>query len=240
MKRPKRVWLVAYINQDYMDTVKKDLKKHESLSEIRIFIPTVKVLKKQFKNKLEYETVPFLFNYGFVRVPFEKCNDDFLKTLQDKIPSIFGFLKDPMKLGFCKPQVDEENKRIKFDKHIAYATVPKKYIVELKERADSLSIYNKKDIRRLKPDMVISLMGYPWEGLLAKILSIDTKRKKLQVEVFSELFNRKVEIDFDNAIYSIYQNHYMADAAGKEKSSDELSQRSKNVMDKIMFKNGSY
>ena len=48
MAKIKYVWLIAYINPDYIYRVNKDLSRFDN---IRAYIPTVKVLKKKLKKK---------------------------------------------------------------------------------------------------------------------------------------------------------------------------------------------
>ena len=68
------VWVIAYINRDYVERVESDLLKH-GFGSIHVYIPTVRILKKQFKNKNIYDYIPLLFNYGFFQLPYDKACD---------------------------------------------------------------------------------------------------------------------------------------------------------------------
>ena len=79
------VWVVAYISRDHIHSVESDLLER-GFGSIRVYIPTVRILKKQFKNRNIYDYVPLLFNYGFFQIPYDKaCNVEFLKRLREEI-----------------------------------------------------------------------------------------------------------------------------------------------------------
>ena len=94
MKKSKYVYTIFYLERKYFQTINQDLKDY-GFEHVRAIIPTVKVLRKAIKGKLNFEEVPILFNYGFIKMPLEKAySRPFLNKLKKKIPGIRSFLKD--------------------------------------------------------------------------------------------------------------------------------------------------
>lgn len=204
------IWLIIHVNPEYMGRINKDIKKTQTLkgNGLKAVVPAVKVVKKQFKNKLSYEKVPLLFNYGFLRILKRRFSEELLKDIKDKVPGVSGFLKDPMKKGFFLPEIDLDNKTIKVDRHIPYATSTKLKILKLEERAKAMGIYTRKDIKNLTPGTIITLRGYPFDGLEAEVVNVNFRSKKISVKLLSDWQISNVDIAFENAVYSVYQDGY--------------------------------
>ena len=92
MKTPY-VYCIFRLDRKYYKRINKDLRSR-GYSHARAIIPTVSVLKKSRNGKNEYEDVPLLFNYGFLRLKSDKAfNRYYLNTLKRAIPGIMSFMK---------------------------------------------------------------------------------------------------------------------------------------------------
>jgi hypothetical protein len=197
----KYVWCVAYINRPFLSTITRDLEKF-GYTQVKSYIPTVRVLRKQFKNQKHFEEVPLLFNYGFFRLTFEDaCNKDFLMRMKVSIQGIYGWLYTNE-----SPEVDEDT-GMYFNK-LEVATVRIKEIIMLKRACLLNSIYSSDDLSGICKDDFIILKGYPFENIPAQIVSINAKKEQVRVRLElgnGSIFN-EVTVDFSNVFYSIYSN----------------------------------
>ncbi len=205
-KKPKHYycWVIAYINTDNLSNVKKELKASPEYAEVEAYIPTVKILKKQFKGKSTFEEIPLLFNYGFFKIPRKfAISHQYLENMKDNISCIFGWVKDPAKKFqmFIAGKHDPKD-----DKHIYYATATSKEITDLIKIAFENDIHKSKDLTQVKPGEIITLRGYPFEGIQAELVSLDAKRKRATVKIEMFESKREVEVSFDNLFFTIYHN----------------------------------
>src|SRR5688572_29236437 len=116
-------WLVAYIEAEYIPKVQEDLKKKKDFDEIEVYIPTVKILKKKFKGKEQFEEVPLLFNYGFFKVPRHLAvSRKFLDKMKESISCIFAWVRDPLKVISTHPKMKPDGGRVYSDGEIPIAT----------------------------------------------------------------------------------------------------------------------
>lgn len=240
--KPDYVWVIAYIKRDFIETVENDL-LDKGFGAIRVFIPTVRILKKQFKNKNIYEYVPLLFNYGFFSIPYdEACNPEFLKKLREDIPAIYSWVSDPIKLLKTKPNlrtdnkdteeeeeeepVDESGMKIlqKIDKKVKVATATEQEIVDLLKVSEHLSVFSDEVIDKLEVGAFITLKGYPYEGMPAEITHINKADKKVKVKLLLETMIAEVMVSFENIFYTVYSNY---DGDPKERSLDEMDEMGK-------------
>lgn len=223
------VWVVAYINRDHIGTVERDLIKAK-LSAIKVFIPTVRILKKQFKNKNIYEYVPLLFNYGFFQIPYEKaCDSSFLRMMRENIPAIYSWVTDPISVIKKKPNLRMDNLRGITDVAIAR----EEELVGLLKLSEELSVFSDSVVDKLEEGQFITLKGYPYEGMPAEIVSINKSKKQIKVRLLLETMIAEAVVSFENIFYTIYAD--FADE-GKEKSLDEISEKSKRGLDRIYAK----
>lgn len=198
----EKVWLIAYVNAEHIGRVNKELSKFDG---IEAYIPTIKILKKNFKNKPHFEYVPLLFNYGFFKIPKHMAyNQDFLAKLKDQISCIYGWVKDTSKMEVYARSTAKEKKD---NAPVGIAT--EQEIVELLKIQEDLTIFNSKQLETLGPGSWITLQGYPFEGVQAEIKSIDYKRKKVEVclDTVDTGLLSKVIVNFENVFYTIYKGH---------------------------------
>jgi hypothetical protein len=241
------VWIVAYINRDYVETVETDLVKY-GFSAVKVFIPTIRVLKKQFKSRNIYEYVPLLFNYGFFNIPFNSaCDPDFLKRLRDKIPVIYAWVKDPLKTLKTTPhlrmdnksQLPEEPEEIqevlmpilkKPELSTPIAIVTEQEISNLLKASEHLSVFSEDVADMLKEGQFITLKGYPYEGMPAEIVKIDKNHKKIKVKLLLECIITEATVHYENIFYTVYSDFTKP---MREASLEEMHERSSRTLDKI-------
>jgi len=225
-------WVVAYIDTTFLSKVQKELDRYSEYAEVEAYIPTVKVLKKTFKKENHFEEVPLLFNYGFFKIPRKfAVHQNYLDQMQKNISCIFAWVKDPLKA--IKSQRDANAG----DSHIPVATATPLEITQLIKAATSNSLHGSESINQLKPGMVITLRGYPWDGMQAEIKEIYHKKKKALVNVKIFDMNRPAVVSFDNIFFTIYHNESMHnDAVGFGDSLDAFADN--KTLDKKLFKHG--
>lgn len=189
--KPTHAWCIAYIDAERIQHAEKQLRKSSLYYDVEHYIPTVQILKKQFKGKDHFEDVPLLFNYGFFKIPIEKAaNPEFLNKLRQDISCISGWVKNATRLA-------------KNGTNIAMASDEE--IVQLIKYSKSHSIHTSKDIRDLAVGKLIHLIGYPWEGMPAEVMAIDLEKRKVTVGlIIEDELGKPVTVSFDNIFYTIY------------------------------------
>ena len=188
------IWVVAYISRDHIHRVESDLLL-KGFGSIRVYIPTIRILKKQFKNRNIYEYVPLLFNYGFFQIPYNKaCDIEFLKKLREEIPAIYGWVLDPAKTLSRKPNLRMDNKDTKIKeetnkngikilkksrKKVRIATATEEEIVELLKTAENMSVFSDELIEKLQLGDFLTLQGYPYDGMTAEVVNVNKQKKQV-------------------------------------------------------------
>lgn len=245
------VWIIAYINRDYIETVESDLVEN-GFSAIKVFIPTVRVLKKQFKNKNEYEYIPLLFNYGFFNIPYvNACDPTFLRKLKDKMPVIYAWVKDPMRALRSTPRLRMDNKNAvpedeinedglkilhKPDQSTSIAMVTEDEIANLLKTSEHLSIFNDDIVDKLQEGQFLTLKGYPYDGMPAEIIKIDRAKRQVKVKLLLECVITEATVHYENIFYTVYSDF---NKPMRELSLDDLNLKSNRTLDKI-YANISY
>jgi transcription antitermination factor NusG len=234
-KGNKYCHVVAYVNSEFIDIVEKQLKKHREYKDIKAIIPTIKVLKKTFKGKHQFEDVPLLFQYGFFKIPrVLAIHADFLENLQKNISCIYGWVMDPHKL--VRPHRVEKSKATGklTDKHVPVATATSKEVSKLLRAAVDLGAHSAEDIKMLKPGDYITLKGYPYEGVEAEFMSLNPAKRlvKVRMILFSQL--KEVEVSYDNVFFTLYTNKGYDESKLSETSLDDMTSR--KTFDKLMKK----
>ena len=247
-KKFNHIWVIAYINRDHIHRVEQDLLKY-GFGSIRVYIPTVRILKKQFKNKNIYEYVPLLFNYGFFQLPYDKaCDVEFLKELREKIPAIYAWVSDPIKVLTTKPKLRTDNSEAEEEKereidgikvlnkpeqipHVA--TAKEEEIVSLLKAAENMSVFSDGIIEKLEVGSFIILQGYPYEGMAAEIVEINKVKKSVKVRLLLETMITTATVSFENIFYTVYSDF---DKTHREKSLDSIDSLGKRNLDKIYAK----
>ena len=249
MKKPKRVWAIAYIDRNFLPQLPEEL-KHYGYTDIKCYVPTVRLLKKQFKGKDQFEFVPLLLNYGFFKIPYEKaCDSEWLSELRQRIGAIYGWVKDPTKNLSEKVILRADNSgmtkgmpgdNLEDDQNMAelYRNLPQcalaktKEVLALKKSADVLSVFSDEDIDRISIGDYITLKGYPFDNVPAEVLEINKKKQhvKVRLDISSNL--DVVTVSFENVFYTIYSSQDPDDPM-RETSLDEIE--SYRTTDGILF-----
>lgn len=221
------VWVIAYISSKHLPLWETDKLKHPKYKGIKCFIPMVKVLKKKYKNQEHFDEVPFLFNYGFFRVPkYFITNPHFMQMMKDDFRVIYGWVYN----GAHIPGDDDKIQTLSNPNRYAIAT--QKELIKLRQQQQHKSIFSKDDVKNLYIGKVITLKGYPFDNLDAEIVRISKSRKKAEVKLLLGNSIKKVVVSFENIFFTMYNSQYM-NTEMKERSLEEMEGNSMN-MDNIM------
>lgn len=108
-KRIPYSYVIFYLERKYYHLIKKELKE-KGYENIKVIIPTLDILKRTVKGKMVFESVPILFNYGFMRMPTENAfSRPFLNKLKRNISGIRTFLKSTETMHERKKKVRIDN-----------------------------------------------------------------------------------------------------------------------------------
>jgi hypothetical protein len=218
----KYVWVIAYIDRDHLLTLDKDFKKYGF--DCKACVPTIKVLRKKFKNQSFFDYIPFLFNYGFIKMTLSMaCSRDMLDRAKECIPGIYSWLLD-----FSK----KDTREITYSKvHIVrYAE-----IYRLVKLSETYSIFDSESLTSVKEGDTIILKGYPFENLPAEVLEINHKKKDVRVLLSFGDITKEVVVAFENVFYSVYMA-YDEDKLLSDNTLEAFNLISKVKVDKIYLK----
>lgn len=182
--------MIVYIDRNkFLDT---DIEKVEKEYRIEIVVPVTRVLKGKHRGRNNYEDVPYLFNFGFLRVPkFRRYDIDYLVKLKREIPLLLGFLRDTTlpSQGFN------------------FAMVSSREVNRIIRDAGQSSIYSEHQEENIKIGDSIKLSGYPFEGLYGVVEKINKEKQNMVISI--EISNGaplKITVPFFNIYYTMY--HY--------------------------------
>lgn len=228
------VWCIAYINRDYISLAERDLRKNSKYDTIVPYLPTVRILKKVFKGKQEFQEVPLLFNYGFFKMPQELAeNSEFLLELRDHISCIFSWVKDLIPRKPTPVLHPETSEFLYFKPSIPVATATAKEIEQIAQSQVNLSIYDSNDLKNIIQGSLVTLHGYPFDNMQAEIMAINNNKNEVKVKlIIDNVEDREIIVSFDNVYYTIYQGGY--DESFKEKSIEDIEERGKVRLDKLL------
>lgn len=206
MKKSKYVYTIFYLERKYFQTINRDLKSY-GFKHVRAIVPTVKVLRKAIKGKLNFEDVPILFNYGFIKMPTDKAySRPFLNKLKRKIPGIRTFLKDTQTVFPRKKKARIDNAE-DFDDFSLVATCPRSEVQRFKRLAKENKKYSVDDITSVHIGDYIVLKVYPYEGVDATVLDINHKTQTIKLMLYPENGKMEINIPFNHVLYSVYSNY---------------------------------
>lgn len=221
----KNVWLVSYIDSSKVESVVKDLRKKSIYQDVVAYIPTVKILQKNLKQKEIFEYIPMLFNYGFFKMPLPlACDEQFLSRLKSDVQCIFGWVKDPAKVIRTKPRIRPDNKSIFDLSNIPFAVATEREVANIIISEECNSVYSAKDLESLSIGQLITLKGYPFDNVQAEILHINYSKKEVKVKLLLETLLKQVTVSFDNIFYTVYRAHN-PEVSSKEQSTEELKNK---------------
>lgn len=197
------VYCIFRLDRKFYKRINKDLISR-GYKHVKAIVPTISVLKKSRKGKNEYEDVPLLFNYGFIRMRSDKAFDRYyLNKIKRDIPGILSFMKS----------LDHKPKRKKlridnaedFDDYSVVATISRDEVIRYKHMAKANKIYSVDDITRVGIGDYVILRGYPFEGIPVILLESNLNTKKMLVKLYPETDgNLEIEVPMENVLYSAY------------------------------------
>lgn len=197
------VYCIFRLDRKFYKRINKDLISR-GYKHVKAIVPTISVLKKSRKGKNEYEDVPLLFNYGFIRMKSDKAFDRYyLNKIKRDIPGILSFMKS----------LDHKPKRKRlridnaedFDDYSVVATISRDEVIRYKHMAKANKIYSVDDITRIGIGDYVILRGYPFEGIPAILLESNLNTKKMLVKLYPETDgNLEIEVPMENVLYSAY------------------------------------
>lgn len=171
---------------------------------MKAIVPTISVLKKSRKGKNEYEDVPLLFNYGFIKMKPEKAFDRYyLNKLKRDIPGILSFMKSldyrPKRKRLRADNAED------FDDYSVVATITKEEVKKYRRMSKANKIFSVSDITRVAIGDYVVLRGYPFEGIPAIILESNLTTKTMLVKLYPEMDGSlEIEVPMENVLYSAY------------------------------------
>lgn len=171
---------------------------------MKAIVPTISVLKKSRKGKNEYEDVPLLFNYGFIKMKPEKAFDRYyLNKLKRDIPGILSFMKSlDYRPKRKRLRVDNAED---FDDYSMVATITKEEVKKYSRMSKANKIFSVNDITRVAIGDYVVLRGYPFEGIPAIILESNLNTRKMLVKIYPEMDGSlEIEVPMENVLYSAY------------------------------------
>lgn len=171
---------------------------------MKAIVPTISVLKKSRKGNNEYEDVPLLFNYGFIKMKSEKAFDRYyLNKLKKDIPGIMSFMKSlDYRPKRKRLRVDNAED---FDDYSVVATITKEEVKKYRRMSRANKIFSVNDITRVGIGDYVVLRGYPFEGIPAIILESNLTTKTMLVKLYPEMDGSlEIEVPMENVLYSVY------------------------------------
>ena len=206
MKKREYVWCICHIDNKLYGSIEAELKKAK-YDDIKVYIPTLSILKKRSKGKDIYEDVPMLFSYGFIRMRKEKAfSRVFLHRLKKAIPGIHSWVKSPETMHPRKIKARIQNAE-DWDDFSIVATVTRKEIRRLKRISKENKVYSKYDIAQLTVGSYIVLRGYPFDGVQATVLEINLNTQNVKVKLFPNGGEIEIWLPFENVLYSTYLDY---------------------------------
>ena len=195
----KYVYAICYLELKYFLNIKEDLRLR-GYRDILPVIPTVHILKKTVRSRMEFDEVPILFNYGFVRMPIEKAySRDFLRKLVKDIPGIRGWLNSPESLHPKKKKRRMVDNIDIWDDFSIVSTVSREEVKYFKRLSKKNKRFSIEDLSLNIGDYVV-LKGYPFEGVDATILDINHRTKTVKLLMYPENGRMEINLPFDNVI----------------------------------------
>ena len=204
-KRIPYSYVIFYLERKYYHLIEKELKE-KGYENIKVIIPTLDILKRTVKGKMVFESVPILFNYGFMRMPTENAfSRPFLNKLKRNISGIRTFLKSTETMHERKKKVRIDNAE-DFDDFSLVATCSRKDVRRFIRLAKANKKYSVDDLMNVKLGDYIVLKGYPYEGIDATVLDVNYSNRTVKVLIYPEHGKMEVTLDFDSVLYSVYQD----------------------------------
>lgn len=206
MKGTPYVYCICRLDKKYFKYLNQDLQSR-GYKRIKAIIPSIRLLRSTKKGKNNFTEVPLLFNFGFIRMKSEKAFDrNFLNKLKREIPGIHGWVRslDYMHPKKKKLRIDNAED---WDDFSIVATVTKEQVRYYKNIAKQNRIYSMEDTASIRIGSFLSLRGYPFEGLDARVEDFNLTTKIVTLTLFPEKGGIVIRVPMDNVLYSIYEDY---------------------------------
>lgn len=229
------VYCICRIDAKYWQNIDRDL-KNRGYKQIKSCIPTVNILEKSKAGKDVYKEVPMLFNYGFIRMKSDKAFDrQFLNKLKRDIPGISNFMKSLENMHSKKKRLRIDNSE-DFDDFSMVATISRKEVKRYKTIAKRNKIFSSKDIVNTPIGSYITLKGYPFEGIDARVDEVNLNTKMVTISIFPTPENSiiVIQVPMDNVFYSIYRD-YNEDILSASDREVDISQIADGAPDELLI-----
>lgn len=199
-------WVVFRFDDKTYKTIDKQLLSR-NYTDIKVYIPTISILKKAEKNKNIYEDVPMLFSYGFIRMSTKRAlSRPFLNKLRKDIPAIHSWLRSTETMFKRKIRRRTDNAE-DWDDFSIVGSITSKELRRLKKISKENKIYSASDINRLMPGDLVTLKGYPFDNMEAEIVDTKLNTNEVKVRIYPAGFQKDIILPLDNILYSIYNNY---------------------------------
>lgn len=204
-KRASYKWCIFHFDNKLYKNIANELLR-KGYNDIKVYIPTLSLLKRRSKGKDIYEAVPMLFSYGFIRMPQEKAYSRyFLRKLKKDIPGIHSWVNslEGMHPKKKRRRIDSEE----FDDFSKVATVEKSEIKRFRLIEKKNKVFSNDDIANTRIGSYITLRGYPFEGVEAIVDDISISSGQVSLTLYPEGGKMKVKLPMANVIYSVYSRY---------------------------------
>lgn len=206
MRSTPYVYCICRLDKKYFKGLNRDLQSR-GYKKIKAIVPSIRLLRSTKKGKNNFTEVPLLFNFGFIRMKSDKAFDrNFLNKLRREIPGIHGWVRslDYMHPKKKKLRIDNAED---WDDFSIVATVTRDQVRYYKRIAKQNRIYSMEDAASIQIGSFLSLRGYPFDGLDARVEDFNLTTKIVTLTLFPEKGGIVIRVPMDNVLYSIYEDY---------------------------------
>lgn len=222
-KRSPSVYVIFYFEKSYYTTINTQLREKGYDKRIKAIVPTVRILRKVVHGREVYQEVPLLFNYGFMKIPKNLVySRDFMNKLKRDIYGIRSWLRSPENLFDKKKKRRVDNTDI-WDDFSQVGMATKEEVKYFRKLAKENNHFSVEDILSINIGDYIILKGYPYDGIEATVIDINTNKKLVKLQLDLKLGTMEVSLPFDQVLDTVYSNYDV----GLVNSSEQLVDMSK-------------
>lgn len=207
MKKAPYTYAICRLDSKHWREIPQELASR-GYTNIKLVVPVISMPSKNRKNRGESIEVPYLFNYGFMRMSTKRAfNRNFLRKLKNSIPGIKGWLHNtvPMHSRKLRKRVDNAED---WDDFSQVATISRDQVALYKKLAKEASIYSNEEILKLSIGSYLVLDFYPFEGMgaILRDLNLNTKMVSLEIDYEDSSLNLNIKVPMAQVIYTPYKN----------------------------------
>ena len=224
------VYVIFYFEKSNYTSINKQLKEKGYMKQkIKAIIPTIRILRKVVHGREVYQEVPLLFNYGFLKIPKHLVySRDFMSKLKKDIYGIRSWLRSPENLFDKKKKRKVDNTDI-WDDFSQIGLATREEVRHFKRLSKENNRFSVDDILSIKVGDYIILKGYPYDGIEATVVEVNTNKKLVKLQLDLKLGTMEVSLPFDQVLDTVYSNYDV----GVLSSTEQLVDMSKVTEDTI-------